>query len=303
MFDNALSYSNSTHSSYPYALLFFLATMTSIRSFQSAISKPLLWKLTGFGSSIVGFSCYALSPSFLCLVKEWSPKKIVAYSVVSSLLSISMLFVKKWSLGRHGKSLLLKGHVVFVVLALTNLWSFWEDRCQQGKVENRFRKIMNLASIGAFALMALSLSRQLQIGFDAGVSNFLVGCFLVTLMKMNLKLAPLAALFCYLLVNNRSISDSLLKLRACAATQHVADDHEEEPSLKDIELGDSKRAVISRRSREILDLKKYWCNEIRSILSPKNIAKSKEVLFLKTCGCEVLKFFLRKFKGKLNIVL
>lgn len=106
-----------------------------------------------------------------------------------------------------------------------------------------------------------------------------------------------------MLVNNRSISDSLLKLRACAATQHVADDHEEEPSLKDIELGDSKRAVISRRSREILDLKKYWCNEIRSILSPKNIAKSKEVLFLKTCGCEVLKFFLRKFKGKLNIVL
>ena len=193
MFDNALSYSNSTHSSYPYALLFFLATMTSIRSFHSAISKPLLWKLTGFGSSIVGFSCYALSPSFLCLVKEWSPKKIVAYSVVSSLLSISMLFVKKWSLGRHGKSLLLKGHVVFVVLALTNLWSFWEDRCQQGKVENRFRKMMNLASIGAFALMALSLLRQLQIGFDVGVTNFLVGCFLVTLMKMNLKLAPLAA--------------------------------------------------------------------------------------------------------------
>jgi len=266
-----LSYSNSTHSSYPYALLFFLATMTSIRSFQSAISKPLLWKLTGFGSSIVGFSCYALSPSFLCLVKEWSPKKIVAYSVVSSLLSISMLFVKKWSLGRHGKSLLLKGHVVFVVLALTNLWSFWEDRCQQGKVENRFRKIMNLASIGAFALMALSLSRQLQIGFDAGVSNFLVGCFLVTLMKMNLKLAPLAALFCYLLVNNRSISDSLLKLRARAATQY-----EGEPSLQDIESGDSNGAVISHRSREILDrnLKFLW-NEIRS---------------------EVWKFFLRMFK-------
>ena len=103
--------------------------------------------------------------------------------------------------------------MVFVVLALTSLWFFWEDRCELGKVENRFRKMMNLASIGAFALMALSLLRQLQIGFDVGVTNFLVGCFLVTLMKMNLKLAPLAALFCYLLVNNRSISDSLLKFK------------------------------------------------------------------------------------------
>ena len=77
-----------------------------------------------------------------------------------------------------------------------------------------------------------------------------------------------------MLVNNRSISDSLLKLRARAATQY-----EGEPSLQDIESGDSNGAVISHRSREILDrnLKFLW-NEIRS---------------------EVWKFFLRMFKGKL----
>lgn len=39
-------------------------------------------------------------------------------------------------------------------------------------------------------------------------------------MKMSFKLAPLAAFFCYLLVNVRSISDFLLEMR----TQHADDD-------------------------------------------------------------------------------
>ena len=39
-------------------------------------------------------------------------------------------------------------------------------------------------------------------------------------MKMSFKLAPLAAFFCYLLLNVRSISDFLLEMR----TQHADDD-------------------------------------------------------------------------------
>lgn len=116
---------------------------------------------------------------------------------------------------------MLKTQVGFVVLMLSSLWSYLEDRCEQGKVENGHGKMMNLTSTGAFALMAMSFSRQLELGFEVGVTNFLTGCFLVTLMKMSLKLAPLAAFLCYLFINIRSISDFLLEMRLHSATQHA----------------------------------------------------------------------------------
>ncbi|KAG4955086.1 hypothetical protein JHK87_040680 [Glycine soja] len=131
-----------------------------------------------------------------------------------------MLFVKRCCWGQHARSVMLKAHVGFVVLTLNSLWSFLEDRSEnEGKHDNGHGKMMNLTSSAAFALMAMSLSK-LQLGFEVGVSNFLFGCFLVTLMKMSFKLAPLAAFFCYLLVNVRSISDFLLEMR----TQHADDD-------------------------------------------------------------------------------
>ncbi|KAJ7949022.1 Exocyst subunit exo70 family protein [Quillaja saponaria] len=43
---------------------------------------PLLWRIVGFVSSIVGFICYALSSSFKQLVGEWNPWKIVIYCLV-----------------------------------------------------------------------------------------------------------------------------------------------------------------------------------------------------------------------------
>ena len=204
--------------------------MTKIQAIQTSISKllihPLLWRLTGFVSSIVGFSCYALSPSFHNMFGHWNALKIFVYTVVSSLLSIFMFFIKRCSWG-HGRSFLLKAQVGFVVLTLTSLWSVLEHRSEEGKVENAHGKMMNLTYSGAFALMAMSLSRQLQLGFEVGVFYFLVGCFLVTVMKMSLKLASLAALFCYLLVNIRSISEYIRKNRSEEDFDHYGYDAEE----------------------------------------------------------------------------
>lgn len=149
-------------------VIFLTVTMANIiQAPQHSISKfqlhPSLWKLTGFGSSIVGFISYALSPSFAHLFGQFSPPKIVTYVVVSSLLSIFMLFVKRFNVGHGRSSVLLKTHVGFVVLTLTSMRSFFEDRSEEEaeKVENRHGRMMNLSSTGAFALMALSMSRQL----------------------------------------------------------------------------------------------------------------------------------------------
>ena len=201
--------------------------MINVEAFQNSISKllihPLLWRLTGFASSIAGFCCYAISPSFHDMFGQWNALKIIVYGVVSSLLSIFKLYIKRcnWV---HGRSFLLKAQVCFVVLTLTSLWSLLEHRSEEGKVENAHGKMMNLTYSGAFALMAMSLSRQLQLGF---VFYFLVGCFLVTVMKMRLKLASLAALFCYLLVNIRSISEYIRKNRSEEDFDHYGYDAEE----------------------------------------------------------------------------
>ncbi|KAE9596980.1 hypothetical protein Lal_00007549 [Lupinus albus] len=176
------------------------------------ITHHMLWRLVGFMSSIVGFTCYALSPSFNDLFGNRNPLKMVIYSVVSSIISILMLLVKtcRWEIL---KSFLLKAHVGFLVVTLTSLYSYWEDRSEGGKDEKGFGRVMNLTSTAAFAFMALSLSRLLQLGFEVGIFNFFIGCFLVTVMKMNFKLAPLAAFLCYLLVNIRSFSDFILEMR------------------------------------------------------------------------------------------
>ncbi|KAE9620092.1 hypothetical protein Lalb_Chr02g0160091 [Lupinus albus] len=70
------------------------------------ITHHMLWRLVGFMSSIVGFTCYALSPSFNDLFGNRNPLKMV-YSVVSSIISILMLLVKtcRWEIL---KSFLLK---------------------------------------------------------------------------------------------------------------------------------------------------------------------------------------------------
>lgn len=105
-------------------LLSFLTTMINVEAFQNSISKllihPLLWRLTGFASSIAGFCCYAISPSFHDMFGQWNALKIIVYGVVSSLLSIFKLFIKRcnWV---HGRSFLLKAQVCFVVLTLTSL--------------------------------------------------------------------------------------------------------------------------------------------------------------------------------------
>ncbi|KHN00412.1 hypothetical protein glysoja_000080 [Glycine soja] len=83
--------------------------MINVEAFQNSISKllihPLLWRLTGFASSIAGFCCYAISPSFHDMFGQWNALKIIVYGVVSSLLSIFKLFIKRcnWRRRESGK--------------------------------------------------------------------------------------------------------------------------------------------------------------------------------------------------------
>ncbi|KAI4357542.1 hypothetical protein L6164_001482 [Bauhinia variegata] len=192
-----------------------LATMSNTNS--SVIDHPLFWRFLGFGSSIVGFICYALSPTFKYMFGEWNWWKIVIYSVVSSVFACFMLYVKGLDLK---KSFIVKANVCFLVFLATCAYSFYQDKGEGGKNESDYGRMLSLFSFGGFALMSLSLSRQTNIGFDMGMSNFFLASFFVCAMKLNLKVAMGVALICYLVVYIRSYSDSMLEMQG-SDTAHL----------------------------------------------------------------------------------
>jgi len=63
---------------------------------------------------------------------------------------------------------------------------------------------LSLISCGAFALMSLCLSRQINLGFGADLLNFFLGCLTVQLMEINLMLFIVAAILCYCFMILRS---------------------------------------------------------------------------------------------------
>ncbi|KAI9125206.1 hypothetical protein K1719_003822 [Acacia pycnantha] len=169
---------------------------------------PKVWRFLGFVSCVVGFICYAFSPSFHNLFGHWTLFKILFYSILSSIFSLLTLFVNKCPpLSRVS---MLQAHLGFLTLMLTSLYSFYEDRSKQHDEEDEKgrRNMLSLVSFAAFAFMSVSLSKQIQPEFDVGMSSFFLGCLIVAVMKINIKIAiGLSALF-YVLVTVRSCWDS-----------------------------------------------------------------------------------------------
>ncbi|KAF7816178.1 exocyst complex component EXO70B1-like [Senna tora] len=174
------------------------------------LMQPLIWRVVGFTSSVVGLISYALSSSFTHLFGKWNLLKIFIYSVVSFIICIFMLFAKKWKVSR---SLLLKTHFGFLVLMVTSLYSFFYDKAVNGKPDS-----YSLISCAAFAAMSLSLSRQTELGFEVDLLNFFLGCLTLQLMKINLMLAFIGAAFSYCLVFLRSSLDSQMEIGEASAT-------------------------------------------------------------------------------------
>lgn len=166
---------------------------------------PNVWRFLGFGSSIVGFSCYALSHSFQEVFGGWNLLKIVLYCLLSLIFCVMMLFVDNCP--RISRGFLLKTHVGFLVVMITSLYSYYEGRSKEE--QKGYRSMLSLVSFGAFALMSLSLSRQIRPHFDAGMSNFFLGCLIVAVMKKNIKIALAAAVFFHLVIAIRSCTVSL----------------------------------------------------------------------------------------------
>lgn len=119
-------------------------------------------RVVGFGSSIVGFGCYALSSSFHDVFGQWNLWKIVLYCSLSMIISVSMLFVNKYP-RFPPRSVWTQTQVGFLVLMLTSLYSYHAGQNNGSQSHShRYQGILSLVSSGAFVLLSMSLSRLIQ---------------------------------------------------------------------------------------------------------------------------------------------
>ncbi|XP_004490676.1 uncharacterized protein [Cicer arietinum] len=204
------------------------------------------WRILGFFSSIIGLISYALSSSFIHLFGEWNFIKIIIYAMVSFTISVMMLFLKKWKLSRR---FLLKAHLGVLVLLLTSLYSFVSDN----KALNGKPDLLSLISSASFALMSFCLSRQIDLGFESDLLNFFLGCLTLQLMKINLMLSIVAAIFCYSLMVLRSKFESRPAIGNLRMEDDVAieifdaEDNNNRNELKNYSNGNQKNESLRRR--------------------------------------------------------
>ncbi|KAK4278681.1 hypothetical protein QN277_016496 [Acacia crassicarpa] len=211
-----------------------------LRHVLDLLNHSIFVRTVGSLSCVVGLLCYALSSSFKFLFGEWNPTKIVLYIILSSIISVGVLFEAKSRVSFVSK---LKPHVQFLVLMLTSLYSFFADRSAKGKPDT-----WSVVSSGAFALTSLCLSRQIKPGFDVGLFSFFLGCVTVQLMKARLIFILVAAGFCYPLVILRSYSEWQSENGDSSAEESVEiriDDANRASSV----MGQDKSGQISPRRR------------------------------------------------------
>lgn len=176
--------------------------------FRNLLTHPKFWRIVGFVSSLIGTLCYAQSLiSFQHVGDEKNHTlKISLYGVVSFTIIFVMLFARK---GRFSKSFPLKALVGVLALMLTSLYNFVSDKDNNNKGPNeRKTDVFNLISNGSFALMLLSLSKQIDLGCEGELLSFYLGCLTIQLMKINMGFVLVGAAYCYLLNILHSYADS-----------------------------------------------------------------------------------------------
>jgi len=176
-------------------------TVDMLVQIQRWLMHTKVWRFVGCVSAVVGLVCYAVSSSFNHLFGNWTLWKIVLYTVFSFIICFIILYARTW---QHSTSHRFKAHSAFLVLTITSIYSFFSDKIMNGKPD-----AYSLISCAAFSMMLLSLSRQIQCGFEVDLMYFYLGCLIVQIMKINLPLAIVGVLYSYCLIILRSSFSSL----------------------------------------------------------------------------------------------
>ncbi|KAF7833809.1 WRKY transcription factor WRKY24 [Senna tora] len=101
-----------------------------------------------------------------------------------------------------------------------------------------------------------------NLGFEVDLLNFFLGCLTIQLMKINLMLGFLAAIFCYFLIVLRSNSNPQLEIGAIRDEDHV-----EVEVIETVVIGDGARnhqnQTLRRRFDDGYNWKKYEEKQVK----------------------------------------
>lgn len=155
----------------------------------------------GFVSSFIGLLCFALSSSFEYLFGERNFLKMCLYTLLSCIILCFMLYAHKWQ-HKLPRNLLLNFHLGFLVLLVTSLSSYFN----QGKPD-LVPDPLSLISSACFSLMSLSLSRQIDLGFEVDLFNLFLGLLIAQCILLRKWLTFIGLPICYFLMLLRSYLD------------------------------------------------------------------------------------------------
>ncbi|XP_061365070.1 exocyst complex component EXO70B1-like isoform X2 [Gastrolobium bilobum] len=182
--------------------------------FRNLTTQAKLWRIVGLVSSVIGMLCYAWSLSSKNVDGKYHVLKISLYGVVSFTIICVMLFARKV---RFSNNFLLVALVEVFALMLTSLYNFFSDKDLDKTLD-----VFSLISNGSFALVLLSIMKQIDLPFEAELLNFYLGCLVTQLMNINLGLVLVGAAYCYFLNVLRSYSDIELEIGTASHEEHVA---------------------------------------------------------------------------------
>lgn len=93
--------------------------------------------------------------------------------------------------------------MLYVIFALTSIFSFYHDKFDEEKEANKYEQVMSFIFWGSFASFSISLSRITSIRYEVGMFVFYLTCLLTYAMKINLKLTLIAFAYAYVLMSIR----------------------------------------------------------------------------------------------------
>ncbi|XP_047161714.1 uncharacterized protein LOC124831685 [Vigna umbellata] len=167
-------------------------TLLMLNQILRWLKKPKVLRIICLASSVIGLLCYALSSSFHFLLGNWRCWKMLLYMVFRFIVFLVVLFSKARS---SSISLPLESRLVFLVVIITSVYSFFYDNVVKGKPD-----AYSLISCAAFAIMSLGLSNLTQFGFQVDLVHFFCACLIIQLMKIKLWLVIVGAGFTYSLL-------------------------------------------------------------------------------------------------------
>jgi hypothetical protein len=125
------------------------------------------------------------------MYRKWNLWMIIPYTIFSSIICLIISLANKW---RNSPSLWLKAHLVFLVLIITTVYSFFFDKLYEKP------DVYSLVSSACFAIMSLCLSKLSNFGFEVDLVYFFCGHLILQFMTIKMVLIIPGAFFSYSLV-------------------------------------------------------------------------------------------------------